>query len=63
MRLREETQMEPDTGRQDLWAVSHGFLVVWVVLMALVSCVTLGKMLYLSGPLLQQADHSTAIVH
>lgn len=51
-----------DTYRQDLWALGHGFLVVLIVLMALMSCVTLGKMLNLSESLLQQADHSTAVV-
>lgn len=62
MGLRGQTQMGFDTYRQDLWALGHGFLVVLIVLMALMSCVTLDKMLNLSGSLLQQADHSTAVV-
>lgn len=42
--------------------MSHGFLVVLILLMPLVSSVTLGKPFDLSGPLLGQADHKAAFV-
>lgn len=54
--------MELYTCGQDSPAVSRGFPVVWILLMALASCVTLGKPLNLSGSLLEQAGHKAAVV-
>ena len=54
--------MDLYTCGQGLPAVSHGFLVVLILLMALASSVTLGKPLNLSGSLLEQADHKAAFV-